>query len=52
MQRFWLWLYRFSAARLDKKPRCRPTIEELEDILTANEKVCIVVLPDGSIKAV
>jgi hypothetical protein len=52
MQKMWLLLYKLSARRLKKHPTRRPTIYELEAILSSTDTKEIIVLPNGEILAV
>ena len=54
MQKFWLFLYKYSARKLATKahPAHRPSVNELNAILHSNKEREIVVMPDGSIIAV
>jgi hypothetical protein len=53
-QRFWIWLYKFVARRIERKPMKRPTLAELERILNdpTYPKQVLLCMPDGSMTAV
>ena len=54
MQKFWVWLYKFAARRIEHRPVKRLTLAELERILNdpAYPKQALLYMPDGSMTAV
>ena len=52
-QRFWIWLYRFAALQIKRRPVKRVTIDELDAILSGTmSKRALLYMPDGSMTAV